>query len=112
LNGSEGFEVEQHLNETLSQLSLKWMWKASIQTGVGFSDKAVWSRAFRRQSAKGNEEMEENDGDMAFGFKIHLEQVVDLGGTRVTIRWLKGHNCVIFESFCGMVKRKLEEQIK
>lgn len=88
------------------------MWKASIQTGVGFSDKAVWSRAFRRQSAQGNDKMEEGDGDMAYGFKIYVEQVVDPRGTRITIRWLKGHDSVIFESFCGMVKRKLGERIK
>ena len=55
--------------------------------------------------------MEEENGDMAFGFKIHVEGMVD-ARTRVTIRWLKGHASVIFESFCGMVKRKLEERIK
>jgi 23S rRNA (adenine1618-N6)-methyltransferase len=88
------------------------MWKANIHTGVGFSEKAVWSRAFRRQDRKDSDEMGEGDGDMALGFKINLEQITDPGGMRVTIRWLKGHDSVLFESFCGMVKRKLEERIK
>jgi len=104
----------QRVDEILSQLHLQWMWKASISTGVGFSEKAVWSRASRRQVArKQGEAMEEDDDpEMAFGFKIHV--VAARGGefgSRVTIRWLKGHDAVLFESFCGMVKRKLEESI-
>ena len=104
----------QRVNEILSQLHLQWMWKASISTGVGFSERAVWSRASRRQVArKQGEAMEEDDDpEMAFGFKIHV--VAARGGesgSRVTIRWLKGHDAVLFESFCGMVKRKQEEPI-
>lgn len=57
--------------------------------------------------------MEANDDvGMAFGFKIHV--VANAGGdsgARVTVRWLKGHDAVLFESFCGMLKRKLEESI-
>lgn len=64
----------ERLNEVLSQLPLKWMWRSSISTGVGFSEKAVWSRASRRQAAKSEDEMEE-DGDMALGFKILLQQI-------------------------------------
>jgi len=84
------------------------MWKPSISTGVGFSEKAVWSRAARRHAAKIQDEMEEDDGDIALGFKIHVEGIAE--GMRVTIRWLKGHDSVLFESFCGMIKRKLETQ--
>jgi len=104
-------DVGQRLNETLSQMPLKWMWKASILTGVGFSEKAVWSRAARRQATKSQDEMAEDDGKMALGFKIHLEGVTEgEGGVKVTIRWLKGNDSVLFESFCGMVKRKLEDK--
>ena len=56
--------------------------------------------------------MEEDDPEMAFGFKVHV--VENTGGesrTKITIRWLKGHDPVLFESFCGMLKRKLEESI-
>jgi 23S rRNA (adenine1618-N6)-methyltransferase len=48
--------------------------------------------------------------DMALGFKIMVEQLP--GGqadSRTTIRWLKGHDSVLFESLCGMLKRKIEE---
>lgn len=84
--------------------------------GVGFSDKAVWSRAARRHMAKkGQEESEDEDedADMALGFKIYVEGVVESETlNRVTVRWIKGRDNVLFESFCGMVKRKVDELIK
>lgn len=89
---------------------MKWIWRGNLHIGVGFSGKAVWSRAFRRKAGKVSDEMEEEDGDMAFGFKIYLEQV-NPSGMRLIIRWLKGHDSVIFESFCGMLKRKMEERL-
>jgi 23S rRNA (adenine1618-N6)-methyltransferase len=49
---------------------------------------------------------------MALGFKIYVEKSADVAGIKVTIRWLKGHDNVLFESFCGMVKRNLEEGLK
>ena len=90
------------------------MWKANISTGVGFSEKAVWSRASRRQVARkqGDATEVDDDPEMALGFKIHVEgNSGGESGTRVTIRWLKGHDPVLFESFCGMMKRKLEESM-
>lgn len=98
----------------LSQLPLQWMWEASISTGIGFSEKAVWSRASRRQVArKQGDAVEYNDPEMTLGFKIHVEpNPGDESGTKVTIRWLKGHDTVLFESFCGMLKRKIEDSTK
>jgi 23S rRNA (adenine1618-N6)-methyltransferase len=91
------------------------MWKPRVSTGVGFSEKAVWSRAARRHASKAQEETEQDDEDieMALGFKIRLEEIEGGQiGTRVMIRWLKGYDSVLFESFCGMVKRKLEESMR
>jgi 23S rRNA (adenine1618-N6)-methyltransferase len=43
------------------------------------------------------------------GFKIHIAGLVDVQAVNmVTVRWIKGHDSVLFESFCGMLKRKLE----
>lgn len=54
------------------------------------------------------EQMEEED--MALGFKVHVEQLPGgQPGSKTTIRWLKGHDSVLYESFCGMLKRKVEE---
>jgi 23S rRNA (adenine1618-N6)-methyltransferase len=82
------------------------MWRRNISTGVGFTDKAVWSRASRRQVSKAHntDNEEEEDEDMALGFKIHIGAgEVGEDGTRVTVRWLKDHDSVLFESFCGMI---------
>lgn len=102
--------VEQRVNETMSQLPLKWQWRGNISTGIGFSSKAVWSRAARRHVAKDEGESIEEGDDMALGFKIQIEQLPGVQpGSKTTVRWVKGHDSVLFESFCGMVKRKIEE---
>ena len=62
LKGSATSRSGQILNDTLSQLPLKWMWKSAISTGVGFSPKAVWSRAFRRLATKSQDDMDEDEG--------------------------------------------------
>lgn len=38
-----------------------------------------------------------------------IEPSVDPVGSKVCMRWVRGEDSVIFESFCGMIKRKLEE---
>lgn len=95
-------------------MPLRWMWKPNISSGVGFSSKAVWSRASRRQEARGQNdtpEREDGDSETALGFKISLQEENPgaVSGVKVTVRWLKGHDAVLFESFCGMIKRKIEE---
>ncbi|TVY54920.1 U6 small nuclear RNA (adenine-(43)-N(6))-methyltransferase [Lachnellula cervina] len=111
-NSSDVGQVGELINNTLAELPLKWMWKSDISTGLGFSEKAVWSRAARRQQIMKKDEnrTEEDDEDeMALGFKIYIQGMVDGQAVNVvTIRWIKGHDSVLFESFCGMLKRKLE----
>ncbi len=54
---------------------------------------------------------EEEEEEAALGFKIEILSLEKENegeeGTEVRIRWLKGRDSVLFESFCGMVKRKL-----
>ena len=106
-----------NLNAVLEALPLQWRWKEGISTGVGFAARNVWSRSARRKSARNSEmveeEEEEEEDEMAFGFKILIDEA-DGGssepeGARAVIRWLKGVDSALFESFCGMIKRKLEE---
>lgn len=108
--------LARNLNATLEALPLQWRWKAGISTGVGFAARNVWSRSARRKSTRSSEMVEEDDeeeDEMAFGFKIFIEEVdrerLEPEGARVVIRWLKGVDSALFESFCGMVKRKLDE---
>ncbi|KAI9770160.1 MAG: Methyltransferase-like protein 16 [Candelina submexicana] len=59
---------------------------------------------------------EEDEEEVALGFKIEVGGMKKDGkeeaegeeqGTEVRIRWLRGKESVLFESFCGMVRRKL-----
>lgn len=49
---------------------------------------------------------EGEDDEPALGFKIQLKGGSD-GGVEVLVRWLQGRDSVLFESFCGMLKRQL-----
>ncbi len=49
-----------------------------------------------------------DDNDVPFGFKVQVEPIPQQPNAKVTIRWIKGHDQVLFESFCGMLKRKVE----
>ena len=81
----------------------------------------VWSRFFRRKrkaiekqqggddSVATEEAKEVEDEEALLGFQIQLRY--DKGSQDsvvVVVRWLKGNDSVLFESFCGMVKRTLE----
>ncbi|KFZ15778.1 hypothetical protein V502_05420 [Pseudogymnoascus sp. VKM F-4520 (FW-2644)] len=103
-------EVGRRVDEAMGGLGGKWKWDADSGVGVGFVARNTWSRAARR---KGGGVEEEGDG-MAFGFRIYVRKVPADGGrpeeTEVVVRWLKGDDSVLFESFCGMIKRKVEAQ--
>ncbi|KAL1964388.1 hypothetical protein VTN77DRAFT_6946 [Rasamsonia byssochlamydoides] len=103
---------------------LQWHWRPGLASGIGFAMENVWSRQARRKRQKQKEQeqadpattaqkMEEevNEEKAALGFKIQLKQdkAVEEGPT-VVVRWLKGTDSVLFESFCGMLKRKVEEK--
>jgi len=79
--------------------------------GLGFSEIASWSRAARRHASKIQEDKtaHNSEQEFAFGFKIIVEPTLGDGGSKICIRWVKGNDSVIFESFCGMLKRKVEE---
>lgn len=51
---------------------------------------------------------EDEDRGPALGFKIQLKKDSE-GVSEVMIRWLQGRDSVLFESFCGMLKRQLKE---
>ncbi|OKL62360.1 hypothetical protein UA08_03054 [Talaromyces atroroseus] len=103
----------------------------SKQSCIGYAKEDVWSRKARRKFAReqgGKEQGQQsdkmqcsNDGkskqmeemieNAALGFRIDLSLQAD-GSVHVVIRWLKGLDQVLFESFCGMVKRKIMEEIR
>ena len=84
-------------------------------TGVGFANQNVWSRAARRQrktlNKQGWDAVENEDLDeAALGFKVQAQQKKPAEQVEVLIRWLKGNDAVLFESFYGMLRRQLENR--
>jgi len=102
--------IGQRINKTLDGLHLQWQWRQAAMTGVGFANENVWSRASRRRgkaAAEGTPD-EIDESEAALGFKVQVKRPLGGEGSEVVIRWLKGHDAVLFESFCGMLKRKVE----
>ena len=89
---------------------------------MGFATGNVWSRAARRKRelsqsqsslSTGIENLEvksdEDEVEPALGFKITLQAANEGRSVVVKLRWLQGKDSVLFESFCGMLKRQLNE---
>jgi 23S rRNA (adenine1618-N6)-methyltransferase len=91
-------------------LSLKeWEWDQDEAVGWGNTTGNVWSRAARRALAR-NQGGEKEDAAVALGFRISVrarDDEDDVVG--ILVRWTRGTDPVLFESFCGMLKRKISQ---
>lgn len=65
----------------------------------------VWSRAARRAAARGMDVVKDGQEEVKLGFLVQVGK--EDGGTVVKVVWKRGRDPVLFESLCGMVKRKL-----
>lgn len=84
----------------------EWEWDKSEAVGWGTTSGNVWSRAARRAIAR-NQAAGEKESPVTLGFRISVQEKDDAGTLEVLIRWTRGTDPVLFESFCGMLKRKL-----
>ncbi|KAL8953443.1 MAG: hypothetical protein Q9183_007328 [Haloplaca sp. 2 TL-2023] len=112
----------ERLNEIMEGLELQWQYRSALATGVGFAKGNVWSRAARRkqlregQTAGSNQDSEDSEAgeeeeEPALGTKISLTLRKEGGGTEVMVRWLVGRESVLFESFCGMLRREMMKEL-
>lgn len=117
-------QIEHAINSEISRLDLKWL-PLSVQSGgVGRSVNGdVWSRKARRKKQQHDEEMKDVDNDesssgsdeeamsepaLAFRISVQPEPNEPRTSHRVSCRWLQGQEAVLFESFCGWLKRKTQ----
>ena len=109
--------VARRVHQQVESLDLLFRWKSALSMGVGMASGDVWSRKARRRKAKStneDEEMAESEDTEevpALVFKISLSKSLELeavDAVKVHIRWLQGRDAVLFESFCGWLKRKIE----
>lgn len=108
----------QSVDATLKALDVRWQWRANISTGVMETKENVWSRAARRKKKFGASGASESSKDVAMANAderneseeddpVALAVKVTCRKEEVEVRWLRGMDQVLFQSFCGMLKRAL-----
>ena len=103
-------EVGERINREVEALDLKWQWKKVIAQGLGMAERDVWSRKARRRKGDVSADAMDEDKEAVLVFKISLSQNTGVGGVSANVRWLQGKDSVLFESFCGWLKRKVENR--
>lgn len=102
--------VGGQIDELMTSLDIRWKYRPDLIAGVGFAEKNVWSRSARRNRDREIEvdEEDEEDHEPVLAVKIMAKFCEeDYDTITVSIRWLIGRDSVLFESFCGMVKREM-----
>ncbi|KAK3651077.1 hypothetical protein LTR56_005841 [Elasticomyces elasticus] len=104
------------VDEVVGGLGVRWIWRGEEGVGVMEAEGDVWSRAARRRKMfRKNAEVavaKKSEVEME-GSSEEEEEVVGLavkitcGDGEVDVRWLRGRDYVLFESFCGLMKRSL-----
>ena len=110
VSGVEQKGVGQRVDEVVRGLDVRWVWKPLLAAGVMECKENVWSRSARRKKrfAGEGEKMEEGSDDEEDGEdEVALAVKVSCEDGKVEVRWLRGLDHVLFESFCGMLKRAL-----
>jgi U6 snRNA m6A methyltransferase len=103
------------INDVMKGLDLQWNWKDDRLAGIAIAKENVWSRSARRRKQRRLENIPTNSDDMDIdedneedtGDFIALGVKIALSPEGISIRWLQGLDYVLFESFCGMLKRSL-----
>lgn len=108
------------IDKELESLRWFWKWDQSRSAGVGFAAENVWSRQARRKQMKlagqdgSSSKVDSVPDEVALGVRVVAKLVRDQSGSsnenevQIVIHWIQGMDSVLFESFCGMLKRKLE----
>nr|KMM70891.1 DUF890 family protein [Coccidioides posadasii RMSCC 3488] len=103
------------INDEMKSLQMLWSWDQHASRGLGFAMENVWSRQARRKrqhlivEGQTAESLSKSidESKAALGFAVLVKQT-GIENVDVIVRWIKGFDSVLFESFCGMLKGKLE----
>ncbi|TKA73714.1 hypothetical protein B0A55_05480 [Friedmanniomyces simplex] len=108
--------VGRKIDELAKELDVKWQWRDHMGMGVMEVKENVWSRAARRKKKfadQGNgggvpkPEMEKGESSGEDEEAVGLAVKIMCKDEEVELRWLRGLDYVLFESFCGLIKRAL-----
>jgi 23S rRNA (adenine1618-N6)-methyltransferase len=112
------------ISKLMTELDVAWEWNNHTTSGLCSAQENVWSRSARRKRKKleatgQNDEARsiehDDDSTAQHSHKYHTAQLivrVTILADCVLIEWLKGKDSVFFESFCGMIKRVVDENCK
>ncbi|TDZ49721.1 U6 small nuclear RNA (adenine-(43)-N(6))-methyltransferase [Colletotrichum trifolii] len=101
------------IQELLSSLNLlSFHWDKEKLVGVGMAWRNVWSRAWRRQQQQQQKQQQDAQRDIleppAATNVLGFEVAVKLGQEIIVLcKWREGDDEVIYESFCGFLKKEL-----
>jgi 23S rRNA (adenine1618-N6)-methyltransferase len=96
--------------DAMVELDVMWHWRPLHHAGVMSCAKDVWSRSARRKR-----KFDDEKGILGPSSQEQLEPCVALAviiackNETVEVRWIRGRDRLIFESFCGKLKRALTE---
>lgn len=107
------------MDKELESLRWFWEWDQSRSAGVGFATENVWSRQARRKMKLAGQggssaKIDTVPDGVALGIRVEAKLVrgqsdsSNKNEVQIVIHWIQGMDSVLFESFCGMLKRKLE----
>lgn len=113
--------VVQRIHEVVESLELiSWVWETEKLQGVGRARENVWGRAWRRRKKREGQLLAGSTSSTRHSKDI--EEVCELGfllsvrisksEATVALRWLEGHDSVLFESLAGYVKREISSVIQ
>jgi 23S rRNA (adenine1618-N6)-methyltransferase len=108
------------VTSALNALSLDWSFDPKTYTGLGVARGNVWSRHARRKrklqemsaetpSSSNAVTAEKIVTDPTAEMEPEMVFRVSISDSLVTLRWLKGVDEVLWDSFCGMMRRKLTD---
>lgn len=103
-------QVGGKINGVLRDLDVRWQFRALHSAGVMECKENVWSRSARRKRQHGTKDgrmADEKGGDASEEDDVALAVKVTCEEQKTEVRWLRGVDHVLFESFCGMLKRAL-----
>lgn len=118
----EGWALGERVDGVLAGLDLKWEWRADELVGVAVARENVWSRSARRKrkfQEMNKQEQEAEKAKQGIGDEgcedengkekepVALAVRITCSSGQVDIRWLRGADFLLWESFCGMLKRSL-----
>nr|POE94425.1 putative methyltransferase-like protein c27d7.08c [Quercus suber] len=111
----------EKVNAMIGTLDVRWQWQTDGSVGVLETSQNVWSRSARRKRERNDSAAaqgragEENvgmgcaeDGELTRD-DIALAVRITSKFEQVDVRWLRGQDFVLFQSFCGYLKRGLCE---